>query len=181
MLPKKVIAAVVAVVAVAIVIAMVALPYNNLVSKQQDVEKGWSDIKVQLERKYQLLPQVLAAVNTSMGFEQSLLTNITTLRTQWLNALAENSVSGTANATAALDVQVGAFLSVYESNPDIESIQVIEDYIVSVEGSENRIAAARHFYNDAVREYNTAVRSFPSNLIAGSFGFDMADYYEQGQ
>jgi len=181
MLPNKLVSAVVAVVAVAIVLAMVALPYNNLISKQQDVENGWSNIKVELERKYQLLPQVLAAVNTSMGFEQSLLTNLTTLRTQWLNALAENNVGGAANATAALDVQVGAFLSVVEDNPDLQSIAIIHDFVVNVEGSENRIAAARHFYNDAVNEYNTAVRSFPSNLIAGSFGFELAEYYQQGQ
>lgn len=115
-----------------------------------------------------------------MGFEQTLLTNITSLRTQWLNELASNNVQGAANTTAALDVQVGAFLSVAESNPDIRSIAVIQDFITTVEGSENRIAAARTFYNDTVNDYNTAVRTFPNNVVAGSYGFGQAEYFQQG-
>jgi LemA protein len=176
---KKLIIGVVAVVIVIAMLLMIVLPYNSIVSKEQDVKAKWSNIKVELERKYQLLPQVLAAVNTSMGFEQSMLTNLTTLRTQWLNELASNNVQGVGNATTALDVQVGAFLSVAENYPDVMSITVIQDFIVTIEGSENRIASARIFYNDAVNGYNTAIRSFPNNMIAGSFGFSQATYFQE--
>ncbi len=142
-LSKKLILGIVAIVVVITMLLMIVLPYNSLISKDQDVKNKWSNIKIELQRKYDLLPQVLSAVNTSMGFEQSLLTNITTLRTQWLNELASNNVQGTANTTAALDVQVGSFLSIAENYPDIKSIAVIQDFIITVEGSENRIAAAR--------------------------------------
>jgi LemA protein len=176
---KKLILGVVAIVLIIAMLLMIVLPYNSLVSKEQDVKNKWSNIKVALQLKYDLLPDMLAAVNTSMGFEQGLLTNITTLRTQWLNELASNSVEGAANATSALDVQVGAFLSIYENNPNIGSIQVIEDYMTSLEGTNNRISSARVFYNDAVNDYNTAVRSFPNNLVAGSFGFGQAAYFQE--
>lgn len=177
---KKLILGIVAIAVVVSMLLIIVLPYNSIVSKEQDVKNKWSNIKVELQRKYDLLPQVLAAVNTSMGFEQSTLTNLTTLRTQWLNELASNDVQAVANTTSVLDVNTGAFLSIVEAYPErFQSIEVIQDFVISVEGSENRIAAARIFYNDAVNGYNTAIRSFPNNIIAGSFGFSQATYFQE--
>jgi len=179
--PKKLVLGIVALVVVVAMVLVVVLPYNSLVSKEQNVKNKWSAIEVQVQRQVDLIPQVLAQQNVSMQFEQSLLANITQLRTQWLNTLANGTASDQVNFTNEFSAQVGSFLSVAESNPYIQSIDVIRDVITELEGTQNRIAAARIFYNDAVTEYNTAVLSFPNNLVAGSFGFEEAPYFESGQ
>lgn len=179
--PKKLIIGIVALAVVLAMVLMVVLPYNSLVSKDQNVKKKWSDIEVQVQRQVDLIPRVLEQQNVSMQFEQELLTNITELRTQWLNTLANGTVSDQVNFTNEFSVQVGSFLSVAESNPYIQSIDVIKDVIIELEGTQNRIAAARIYYNDAVGEYNSAVLSFPNNLVAKSFGFEEAAYFESGQ
>jgi LemA protein len=178
---KKLIIAVVSVIVVIALVMTVVLSYNSLVSKDQNVKKTWSDIEVQVQRQMDLIPQVLAQENVSMQFEQGLLSNITALRTQWLNTMADASVSDQVNFTTQFSVQMGSFLSVAESNPYIQSIDVVRDVIVELEGTQNRIAAARIFYNDAVNEYNTSVRSFPNNLISGPLGFEEASYFQRGQ
>jgi LemA protein len=179
--PKKLIIGIVALAVVLAMVLMVVLPYNSLVSKDQNVKKKWSDIEVQVQRQVDLIPQVLEQQNVSMQFEQTLLTNITELRTQWLNTLANGTVGDQMNFTNEFSVQVGSFLSVAESNPYIQSIDVIKDVITELEGTQNRIAAARIYYNDAVSDYNAAVLSFPNNLVAKSFGFGEAAYFESGQ
>ena len=178
---KKLVIGIAAVAVVLVMVLVVVLPYNSLVSREQNVKNKWSAIEVQVQRQVDLIPQVLAQENVSMQFEQGLLTNITELRTQWLNTLANGTQSDQVNFTNQFSVQVGSFLSVAESNPYIQSIDVIRDVITELEGTQNRIAAARIFYNDAVTDYNTAVLSFPNNLVAGSFGFEEAKYFESGQ
>jgi LemA protein len=177
---NKLILGIVAIVVVIAMLLVIVLPYNSLVSKDQDVKNKWSNIKVEIQRQVDLIPQVLSEQNVSMQFEQGLLTNITTLRTQWLNTLANGSVNEQVNFTQQFSVQVGSFLSIAENNPYIQSISVIQDVITELEGTQNRIAASRIFYNDAVNSYNTAVRTFPNNVVAGSFGFQEAAYFQQG-
>jgi len=178
---KKLIAGIVAVVAVVIVVVLLlvtVLSYNSLVSKEQDVKNAWSNIKVQIQRQIDLIPQVLAQQNVSMIFEASLLANITELRTQWLNTLANDSVQNV-NVSSQLYTQMGTFLSVAENYPNPESLEVIRDALTEIEGSQNRISTAQIIYNDAVNNYNTAVRSFPGNIVAGSFGFKEATYFQE--
>jgi LemA protein len=176
---KKLILGIVAIVVVIALLLITVLPYNSLVSKDQDVKNKWSNIKVQIQRQVDLIPQILAEQGVSMQFEQSLLSNITSLRTQWLNTLANSSVNDQVNFTQQFSTQVGSFLSIAETNPFIQSIVVIQDVITELEGTQNRIAASRIFYNDAVNDYNTAVRSFPNNIVAGSFGFQEAKYFQE--
>jgi len=159
----------------------IVLSYNSLVSKEQNVSNKWSNIEVEIQRQVELVPQLLQQENVSMYFEQGLLENITSLRTQWLNTMADRSVNEQVNFSTEFMVQMGAFMSVVESYPAIQSTDTIRDIIVSLEGTQNRIAAARIFYNDAVNDYNTAILSFPNNMIAGTFGFEKASYFQQGQ
>jgi len=159
----------------------IVLSYNSLVSKEQNVSNKWSNIEVEIQRQVELVPQLLQQENVSMYFEQGLLENITSLRTQWLNTMADRSVNEQVNFSTEFMVQMGAFMSVVDSYPAIQSTDTIRDIIVSLEGTQNRIAAARIFYNDAVNEYNTAMLSFPNNMIAGTFGFEEASYFQQGQ
>jgi LemA protein len=178
---KGLLVGVVALAVIVVLVLTVVLSYNSLISKDQDVNNKWSNIEVEIQRQVELVPQLLQQENVSMYFEQGLLENITSLRTQWLNTMADRSVNEQVNFSTEFMVQMGAFMSVVESYPAIQSTDTIRDIIVSLEGTQNRIAAARIFYNDAVNEYNTAILSFPNNMLAGTFGFEQASYFQQGQ
>jgi len=178
---KGLIVGIVALAVIVVLLLTIVLSYNSLVSKEQNVSNKWSNIEVEIQRQVELVPQLLQQENVSMYFEQGLLENITSLRTQWLNTMADRSVNEQVNFSTEFMVQMGAFMSVVESYPAIQSTDTIRDIIVSLEGTQNRIAAARIFYNDAVNDYNTAILSFPNNMIAGTFGFEEASYFQQGQ
>jgi len=178
---KGLIVGIVALAVIVVLLLTIVLSYNSLVSKDQNVNNKWSNIEVEIQRQVDLIPQLMQQENVSMYFEQGLLENITSLRTQWLNTMADRSVNEQVNFSTEFMVQMGAFMSVVESYPAIQSTDTIRDIIVELEGTQNRIAAARIFYNDAVNEYNTAMLSFPNNMIAGTFGFDEASYFQQGQ
>lgn len=178
---KGLLVGVVALALIVVLVLTVVLSYNSLISKDQNVNNKWSNIEVEIQRQVELVPQLLQQENVSMYFEQGLLENITSLRTQWLNTMADRSVNEQVNFSTEFMVQMGAFMSVVESYPAIQSTDTIRDIIVSLEGTQNRIAAARIFYNDAVNEYNTAILSFPNNMLAGTFGFEQASYFQQGQ
>lgn len=178
---KGLIVGIVALAVIVVLLLTIVLSYNSLVSKDQNVNNKWSNIEVEIQRQVELVPQLLQQENVSMYFEQGLLENITSLRTQWLNTMADRSVNEQVNFSTEFMVQMGAFMSVVESYPAIQSTDTIRDIIVELEGTQNRIAAARIFYNDAVNEYNTAMLSFPNNMIAGTFGFEEASYFQQGQ
>ncbi|NLT38210.1 MAG: LemA family protein [Methanomassiliicoccus sp.] len=178
---KGLLVGVVALAVIVVLVLTVVLSYNSLISKDQNVNNKWSNIEVEIQRQVELVPQLLQQENVSMYFEQGLLENITSLRTQWLNTMADRSVNEQVNFSTEFMVQMGAFMSVVESYPAIQSTDTIRDIIVSLEGTQNRIAAARIFYNDAVNEYNTAILSFPNNMLAGTFGFEQASYFQQGQ
>jgi LemA protein len=175
---KGLIAGIVAAVAILIVVMMVVLAYNDMVSKEQDVENTWGNIQVRYQRRVELIPQVTAWANISMYFEQSLLTNITNARTQWLDSFGDSSAN--VNATEVLDQNLALFVATYENYPSLESVDVIRDLVAEISSTQGMIDAARIFYNDAVNEYNTAIRSFPNVMFAGSFGFEKAVYYSQG-
>lgn len=173
-------AIIVIVILVSVVLVMVVFSYNGMVDKEQDVKGTWSNVVVQYQRRIDLIPTVLAAVNSSMTFEQGLLENITQLRTQWLDSIGE--INQQVNATQQLDSRIGALLiAIQENYPQLESIEVVKDFIVEVEGTENRIASARIYYNDAVNDYNSFIKRFPNNIFSGTFGFEEASYYTQGQ
>jgi LemA protein len=178
---KGLIVGIVALAVIVVLLLTIVLSYNSLVSKDQNVNNKWSNIEVEIQRQVDLIPQLMQQENVSMYFEQGLLENITSLRTQWLNTMADRSVNEQVNFSTEFMVQMGAFMSVVESSPAIQSTDTIRDIIVELEGTQNRIAAARIFYNDAVNEYNTAMLSFPNNMIAGTFGFEEASYFQQGQ
>jgi LemA protein len=112
-----------------------------------------------------------------MTFERSLLENITLLRTQWLSEVGKN-VNDNVNTTEQLDSNINALLvAINENYPDLQSIQVVQDFVAIVDETENVILAQRVFYNDAVASYNSAANGFPGML----FGFSDASYYERGQ
>lgn len=152
----------------------VGLTYNNLVRLEQNVDAQWNEIKNQDQRKIDLIPSLISLAEGYQQFEKSTLENVTRLRNQWL--LAETN-----QEKADISVELSGFLSglqfTYESYPELQAIQSLRDVMYEIAGTENRIAYSRTLYIDAVREYNTAIKVFPSNIIAGTFNFGEKDNY----
>jgi LemA protein len=176
-LSKGLIAGIIAAVAVLIVVMMVVLAYNDMVSKEQGVEKAWGDIEARYQRRIELIPAVYDATNLSIQLQVDLLTNITEARTQWLNNIG--NIPAQVNATEVMDRNIALLLATYENYPPIDSTAIL-NLQAELSSTQGMIDAARIFYNDAVRDYNTAIRKFPNILFAGAFGFDEAVYYSQG-
>jgi LemA protein len=176
-LSKGLIAGIIAIVAVLIVVMMVVLAYNDMVSKDQGVENAWGNIEARYQRRVELIPAVYAATNLSIDLQFDLLTNITEARTRWLNNLG--NIPEQVNATEVMDRNINLLLATYENYPPVDSTAIL-NLQAEISSTQGMIDAARIFYNDAVREYNTAIRSFPNVLFAGTFGFEEAVYYSQG-
>ncbi|MCP4367403.1 MAG: LemA family protein [Deltaproteobacteria bacterium] len=149
--------------------------YNKLVRNKNMVEEGWSGIDVQLKRRSNLIPNLIEAVKGYMGHEAKLLSEITQLRSQSKNtqAVAEKS-----KVETALTRSLGNLIAVAESYPDLKANQNFLDLQNELSQIENDIQMARRYFNGTVRNLNIMIEAFPSNLVAGQFGFVKADFFE---
>ena len=158
----------IALIIIAILVIVVIAMYNNLVRLRQKVKNSWSQIDVQLQRRFDLIPNFVETVKGYMSHEQETLAKVTELRTSWANA-------GTVNEKAELNNQLSGALktimAVSENYPDLKANQNFLDLQEELRNTENKISFSRQFYNDSVTMYNTKLEVFPSNLIAGWFKF----------
>ncbi|MEM5799234.1 MAG: LemA family protein [Candidatus Aenigmatarchaeota archaeon] len=149
--------------------------YNIIVTREIEVEKKWADLQAQYQRRIDLIPNLVETTKGYAQFEQSTLIRITQLRTQWMSA---TSVDEKISTGTQLDSEISKLLLVFENYPELKSIETVNNLMIQLEGTENRIAVARRDYNDAVRDYNLMLRKFPSNIIAGIFGFTPKPFFE---
>jgi LemA protein len=170
------IAAIVIAIVLVILGAVIAGLYNGLVSADVAVSQEWSEVRNQYQRRNDLIPNLASVTRDYMSFEAGLLINLTNARTEWANSLSK-SIESQIAAGQTLDAVIGQWLLTVENYPDIKSNQVVLDLMDELAGSENRIAVARGRFIEATGEYNRQVRSFPSSLIAGMFGFQPKEYY----
>ncbi len=170
------------VIAIAIVgIGLVAVyfgSYNNLVGLDESVDEKWAQVEQELQRRYDLIPRVVNASRIYIEYEGSILETITALRSQWATALQDGNVDEVNNVTTSLESAISNLIVVIEDYPELQASQVVVDLMVTLEGTENRISTERGRYNEAVRDYNSARRSFPANIWSGGWGFDDKDYFE---
>ncbi len=161
-----------------LVIAAIALGvlYNLLVKRRQMTSNGWSDIDVQLKRRADLIPQLVAAVKGYAAHERQLFEDIVAKRNAALEAGDDPAARGAAES--ALSRPVAKMIAVAEDYPDLKASGNFLDLQKQLADTEDKIEMARRFYNGAVRELNTLVESFPVNLIAGPFGFAKRSYFE---
>jgi len=152
-----------------------ASTYNGLATKQTELQAQWAQVENQYQRKIDLIPELVKAAKNATQFESSTLENLTSLRTQWLNAPTQVA---RVNATNAIDQNLIKLTATYENYPDLQSVAVIAGLMDELAGTENRIAVERSRYNDDVRAYNTQVATFPGNVFSGFFGFQKANYYD---
>lgn len=152
---------------VVLIIAVIAM-YNSLVTLRQRVKNAWSQIDVQLQRRFDLIPNFVETVKGYAAHESETLEKVTQLRTSWANA-------GTVAEKAELDNQLSGALktimAVSENYPDLKANQNFSELSEELRNTENKISFSRQFYNDSVTMYNQKLQLFPSNIIAGMFNF----------
>ncbi len=151
--------------------------YNKLVAKRQMVKEGWSGIDVQLKRRVDLVPNLVETVKGYMAHEASTLENVTAMRAKAKDAEGADPALR-AKAEGALSAALANFFAVAENYPDLKASGNFADLQKSLSDIENEIQLSRRYYNGAVRDMNTLVQSFPSNLVANSFKFEEEEYFE---
>ena len=164
-----------------VVVVLVALPlllvvlYNRLVVLRNRVENAWSQIDVQLRRRYDLIPNLVNTVKGYVTHESETLESVTRART---TAIGAHSVKEQGDAENMLSSTLKSLFAVAEAYPDLKANENFMMLQEELSGTESKIAYARQFYNDSVMGYNTAIQAFPSSLIAVVFGFAERDYFE---
>lgn len=149
--------------------------YNGLVSMNEEVDGKLADISVQLERRADLIPNLVSTVKGYASHEKEVIDSITSARDSLVNA---KSIEEKAEANEELTSALNKLLVIVENYPDLKANTNFIQLQDELAGTENRIAVARNNYNDAVKEYNKAVKSFPKNILANMFGFDEKEYFE---
>lgn len=152
--------------------------YNGLVGRQADVDKAVADLEVQLQRRFDLIPNLVSAVRGAMEQEREVFDSIADARTRYAGA---KSSSQRLEAAADVEQSLARLLVVVESYPQLASLQNVRDLQVDLAGTENRVAQARRVYNESATSYNVAIRRFPRSIIAGMFGFERYDLFEADQ
>lgn len=152
--------------------------YNNLATMDENVESAWAQVENQLKRRADLIPNLLETVKGYAGHEKEVIDSITAARAQYANAGTPQEF---AEANEGLNNAIKSLNVIVENYPDLKANQNFADLQVELAGTENRIATARMRYNDVVKEYNTKIRRFPTNILAGMFGFDKRQYFEINQ
>lgn len=158
-----------------LVIGGLVLIYNSLVRAKMRVEEAWSDITVQLKRRYDLIPNLVNTVKGYATHERGVFEKVTETRAQALNA---QGVAETAQAENMFQQALKSLFAVAENYPDLKASQNFQSLQADLVDTEDKIQAARRFYNGAVRDLNTKIQTFPINLVAGLFGFKSREFFE---
>lgn len=149
--------------------------YNGLVRAKFKVDNAWSQIDVQLQRRFDLIPNFVETVKGYAKHETSTFEKITELRTSWANA---SSVKEKADLDKELSTTLKTIMAVAENYPELKANQNFSELSEELRNTENKISFSRQFYNDSVTMYNTKLQVFPSNLIAGLFNFTAKDLFK---
>jgi LemA protein len=160
---------------VAAVILIAVFVYNSLIRAKLRTDEAWSDITVQLKRRYDLIPNLVNTVQGYAKHEKSVFDDVTEARAQALNA---QSVSETAKADNQFQAALKSLFAVAEAYPDLKANQGFQQLQGELVDTEDKIQAARRFYNGAARDFNIKIQSLPTSLFAGMLGFRKRDFFE---
>jgi LemA protein len=149
--------------------------YNRLVTLRNRVDNAWSQIDVQLRRRYDLIPNLVETVKGYAAHERETFDSVVQARTA---AMAAQTVKEHGEAENMLSGTLKSLFALAEAYPDLKANQNFLMLQEELAGTESKIAYARQFYNDSVMSYNTATQTFPSNVLAGMFGFTQREYFE---
>lgn len=176
------------IVAVVATIAIWAISgYNSLVSMDENVSGQWSNVETQYQRRADLIPNLVNTVKGYAAHEKETLEGVIAARSQATQIkvdptdLTPEKLAEYQKAQGAITSALGKLLAITENYPDLKANQNFLELQAQLEGTENRINVARKNFNDAAKAYNTAIRRFPKNLLAGMFGFDKRAYFEAAE
>jgi len=159
-----------------ILLALVVIAlYNSLVKLRLRVKNAWSQIDVQLQRRFDLIPNLVETVKGYMGHESNVLTDIAKLRTAWADA---SSVHEKAELDNQLSGVLKTIMAVSENYPDLKASTNFTELQQELANTENKISFSRQFYNDSVTIYNTKIQVVPSNIIASMFNFQPEEFFK---
>ncbi len=150
------------------------LAYNGLVRRRYQIKESWSDIDVQLKRRYDLIPNLIEAVKGYMSHERGVFEKVTETRVRALGAQGKIEKAG---AEDMLTNALKTLFAVSENYPELKANTNFLELQRELADTENKIQAARRFYNGNVMDYNAYVESFPTNLVAGKFGFIKEEFF----
>ncbi len=172
---------------VGIVLIWAVVGYNGLVSADEAVNTAWSNVENQYQRRADLIPNLVNTVKGYAAHEQQTLDAVTEARTRATQMtisaeeLTEEKLQEYQAAQGELGAALGRLLAITEAYPDLKANQNFLELQAQLEGTENRISVERRNFNDVAREYNTSIRSFPKNILAGMFGFEARPYFEAAE
>ncbi len=148
--------------------------YNSIVTKHETITAKWAQVENQLQRRNDLIPNLVNTVKGYAAHEKSVFEDVTAARSQWAKA---GTVDEKVKAAGAMDSALSRLLLVVENYPNLKADQTFLRLMDELSGTENRIAVERMRYNETVRDYNITVRKFPGNVVAGMFGYKVATEY----
>ncbi len=166
--------------AIVLLVAWIIMIYNGLVAMRQRVNQAFSDIDVQTKQRHDLIPNLVETVKGYAGHERGTLEAVVAAR----NAAITAQSGGVATQAAAENMLSGALRQLFalsEAYPDLKASQNFQQLQRELSDIENKIAAARRFFNNAVQEYNTGIQQFPAALFAGSMGFTPREFFDVGE
>lgn len=162
------------IIVVALIIAVISI-YNSLVQAKMKVDNSWSQIDVQLQRRFDLIPNFVETVKGYMKHESETFEKIAELRTSWANT---KSVAEKADIDNQLSTALKTIMAVSENYPELKANQNFSELSEELRNTENKISFSRQFYNDTVTMYNTKIQVFPSNIIASMFNFQPRELFK---
>ena len=169
---------------IAVVAIWVIFTYNKFIRLIQQTKEAWADIDVQLKRRYDLIPNLVETVKGYAGHERETLDSVTEARAKATQIhvdptnITPEQIAAMSGAEAGLGAALGKLLAVAENYPDLKANTNFLELQRELSDTENKIQAARRFYNGNVRDLTIGVQSFPGNMIAGMFGFKAMEYFE---
>jgi LemA protein len=155
------------------IVLLIVLPligsYNGLVNKDSDADRAFADLDVQLQRRVDLIPNIVATAKAQLTQEQEIFGELARARASYGGAQTQNEKVA---AGQQVEGALGRLLVIVENYPQLQSSQTLRDVMTQLEGTENRVGQARRVYNETITDYNKTIRRFPRSLLAGMFGFD---------
>ena len=166
---------VIIIIVIAVLLVALILVYNGLVKARIRVDEAWSDINVQLKRRYDLIPNLVNTVKGYATHEKSVFEEVTKARTA---AMGATGIEQKAHAENMLEGTLKSLFAVSEAYPDLKANENFKGLQDELTDTEDKIQASRRFYNGNVRDYNIKLQVFPTNLLAGMLGFTHRDFFE---
>lgn len=163
---------------VVVILGYVGLSYNRLVSSSEGVDTQWAQVESQYQRRFDLIPNLVASVQGAMKQEQTIFTALAEARTRYAGA---GTPSDKAAAASEVESAFARLLVVMENYPQLQSSQTVQTLMSQLEGTENRVSVERMRYNDVVRSYNILTKRVPSSIVASLFGFEAKAYFQAAE